>query len=80
MQAVNFGDGDLNLDVEVLGISAENVVAAESYITLMTSAELIDENSFANQTKVQKFLPLRRHIENWEYFVCNKTWKEFLNF
>ncbi len=54
MQAVNFGDCALILDLEVAGISADDVVAAESYITLMTSATLMDENSFANPVKVQK--------------------------
>jgi hypothetical protein len=52
MQAVNFGNSALNLDLEASGISAYNVVAAESYITLMTSEALMDENSFMFPVKV----------------------------
>ncbi|KAG0576183.1 hypothetical protein M758_5G063200 [Ceratodon purpureus] len=52
VKAVNFGDCALNLELEVSGISANDVVAAESYITLMTSEALMDENSFTNPLKV----------------------------
>jgi hypothetical protein len=55
LQAVNFGNVALNVDLSVAGISANNVVVDESYITLMTSAALMDENSFMNPKKVWHF-------------------------
>jgi len=53
MQAVNFGSSALNLNLAVSGISARNVVVAESYITVMTSGALMDENSFTSPVKVR---------------------------
>jgi alpha-N-arabinofuranosidase len=52
MQAVNFGNTTLNLSLAVSGISASSVIAGESYVMVMTSAGLMDENSFTNPVKV----------------------------
>jgi alpha-N-arabinofuranosidase len=52
VKAVNFGVGALTLDLSILGISSNNVVVDESYITIMTSIALMDENSFMNPKKV----------------------------
>ncbi|XP_024377237.1 alpha-L-arabinofuranosidase 1 isoform X2 [Physcomitrium patens] len=52
VKAVNFGSSALNLSIAVSGISANNVVAADSHITVMTSGAVMDENSFTNPKKV----------------------------
>lgn len=52
VKAVNYGSNPLNLNLEVSGVSANRFNATESYIMLLTSAGLMDENSFTNPAKV----------------------------
>lgn len=52
VKAVNFGSSALNLDVSILGISSNNIDIEKSYVTLLTSSVLMDENSFTNPKKV----------------------------
>ena len=52
LQAVNYGSTPLNLHLTVSGLSTNCVSVADSIMMLMTSGGLMDENSFANPTKV----------------------------
>lgn len=63
---MNFGVGALTLDLSILGISSNNVVD-ESYITIMTSIALMDENSFINPKKVYYSLHVETYVDQHNF-------------
>jgi hypothetical protein len=64
-QIVNLGSDTVNLKISVSGLSS-SINALGSSSTVMTSSNLMDENSFSNPTKVQPLLILW-----YPCFYCN---------
>jgi hypothetical protein len=53
MQAVNYGGTALNLQLVITNMpSSDKIQALDSSMTVLTSTNLMDENSFSHPTKV----------------------------
>lgn len=56
MQIVNFGSNIVSLNISVIGLESNYVRPVGSIKTVLTSSNLMDENSFKEPNKVQDIL------------------------
>ncbi|XP_020518003.1 alpha-L-arabinofuranosidase 1 isoform X1 [Amborella trichopoda] len=61
IKVVNFGDSVVPLNITITGLSSNSIRSSGSKMTVLTSNNVMDENSFENPSKV---LPFKTSLEN----------------